>query len=330
MSVGGLQMDQDFTHEPVMVAEVIGLFTPVPPGVIIDATVGGGGHASALLDSRADLSVLGLDRDGEAVDAARAALARFGERAVVVNARFDEMTAVAGEVIRSLGDSASGALNGPVVGVLFDLGVSSHQIDRAERGFSYRQDGPLDMRMDPRSGPTAADVVNSYEPAVLAQLFRANGETRWADRISAAVVAARPLRTTSELAAVVERAVPAAHRRRGHPAARVFQALRVEVNSESDVLDRALDQIPGLLVRGGRAVVLSYHSGEDRLVKDRFRSWSGGACVCPPGLPCVCGAPRFARLVGRSGRKASGEESLANRRATAARLRAVEITEEDR
>ena len=321
MSVEGLQMDQEFTHEPVMVAEVVELFSAVPTGVVIDATVGGAGHASALLDSRPDLSVLGLDRDPEAVATARSRLARFGARAQGAQARFDEMAAVAG---------AGEVPQGPVVGVLFDLGVSSHQIDSAGRGFSYRQDGPLDMRMDPGAGPTAADVVNGYERSALARLFRDSGESRWADRIAAAVVSARPLRTTGELAGVVEGAVPAAHRRRGHPAARVFQGLRIEVNSELEVLDRALDQVPGLLTVGGRAVVLSYHSGEDRLVKDRFRQWTGGACVCPPGLPCVCGAPRFARLVGRAGRKASAAESSANRRATAARLRAVEITEESR
>ena len=330
MSAEGLQMDQEFTHEPVMVSEVVEAFASVPPGVVIDATVGGAGHASALLGSRTDLSLLGLDRDGDAVAAARARLAPFGPRALVVQARFDAMESVAAELIELTPRAgAVGHLTGPVTGVLFDLGVSSHQIDRADRGFSYRHDGPLDMRMDRSDGLTAADVVNTYEQTVLARLFRQNGESRWADRIAGALVASRPVRTTAELAAVVERAVPAAHRRRGHPAARVFQALRIEVNSELDVLDRALDQVPGLLVPGGRAVVLSYHSGEDRLVKDRFRQWSGGACVCPPGLPCVCGAPRFARLVGR-GRKAALPEAAANRRATAARLRAVEITEEQR
>jgi 16S rRNA (cytosine1402-N4)-methyltransferase len=295
----------------------------VPPGVVVDTTVGGAGHAAAILESRPDLALLGLDRDPEAVEAARTRLARFGSRAQVVMARFDAF----GDAARAA-SGGDGPLGGPVVGVLFDLGVSSHQIDRAERGFSYRQEGPLDMRMDPTSGMTAAEVVNGYPVPELARLFRANGETRWADRIARAVAAARPLTTTTGLADVVAGSVPAAHRRRGHPAARVFQALRIEVNSELDVLDRALDEIPDRLVPGGRAVVLSYHSGEDRLVKEKFRQWSGGACICPPGLPCVCGAPRFARLVARGGRKADPSDAATNRRATAARLRAVEITEE--
>ncbi|MHB1854042.1 MAG: 16S rRNA (cytosine(1402)-N(4))-methyltransferase RsmH [Acidimicrobiales bacterium] len=312
-------MDQDFRHEPVMVTEVLDLLGPLPPGWVIDATVGGGGHAAAVLEAHPHLSVLGLDRDGAAVAAASRRLAPYGPRAQVVGARFDRLALEAEKLRRQTGSD--------VVGVLFDLGVSSVQIDRPERGFSYRSAGPLDMRMDPSSGMTAADVVNGYEEAELARIFRDNGETRWAGRMARAIVAARPLSDTAALAEAVAGSVPAPARRRGHPAARVFQALRIEVNAELEVLSATLDQVPGVLPRAGRALVLAYHSGEDRMVKDRFRSWSGGACTCPPGLPCACGAPRFARLLGRGARQAGAEELAANPRASAARLRAVEMVE---
>ncbi|HVA42637.1 MAG TPA: 16S rRNA (cytosine(1402)-N(4))-methyltransferase RsmH [Acidimicrobiales bacterium] len=312
-------MDQDFRHEPVMVREVVDLLGPLPPGWVIDATVGGAGHAAAVLDAHPHLSVLGLDRDGDAVGAASARLASYGPRAQVVQARFDCLALEAARIRQEAGSE--------VVGVLFDLGVSSVQIDRPERGFSYRAAGPLDMRMDPSSGLTAADVVNDYGEAELAELFRDSGETRWASRMARAIVAARPLADTTALAEVVAGAVPAPARRRGHPAARVFQALRIEVNAELEVLSAALDQVPAVLCLSGRCLVLAYHSGEDRLVKDRFRSWSGGACTCPPALPCACGAPRFARLIGRGARQAGADELAANPRASAARLRAVEMVQ---
>ena len=309
-------MSLAFEHRPVMVDEVVELFAPVPSGAIVDATVGGGGHAAALLASRPDIRVIGLDRDNDALDAASATLASYRDRVALHHARFDRL----GDFVP--GDGISGAL--------FDLGVSSPQFDRAERGFSYRNEGPLDMRMDREDSLRAADVVNTYGEEELAQLFSASGERRFARRIAAAVVAARPLDSTAELAEVVRAAIPAAARRTGgHPARRVFQALRIEVNAELDVLGPALDAAIAALRPGGRCVTLAYHSGEDRLVKDRFRAAATGDCVCPPGLPCVCGAAPTVRLLTRGARKPSAAEVAENPRAESARLRAVEkLTDE--
>jgi 16S rRNA (cytosine1402-N4)-methyltransferase len=205
-----------------------------------------------------------------------------------------------------------------------DLGVSSHQLDVAARGFSYRQAGPLDMRMDRSSGRTAAELVNSEDEEALAALFAAHGEERFARRIARAVVAARPVERTEQLAALVEAAIPAAARRRGHPARRVFQALRVAVNEELEVLEAALDLALDRLAAGGRIVVLAYHSGEDRLVKAKLGEAATGGCTCPPGLPCVCGAEPTVRLLNRGARLASKDEVARNPRAEAARLRAAE------
>jgi 16S rRNA (cytosine1402-N4)-methyltransferase len=209
--------------------------------------------------------------------------------------------------------------------VLFDLGVSSPQLDVPERGFSYRRDADLDMRMDPTSGRTAADVVNEYEEDDLVGLFADNGEGRFARRIARAIVAARPLSTTGELADVVRAAIPAATRRTGgHPARRVFQAIRIAVNEELDQLETALEQALGLLVPQGRCVVIAYHSGEDRLVKTLFTRMATDGCQCPPGLPCVCGADPQFRLVTRGARRPGPDEIETNPRAEAARLRVIE------
>jgi 16S rRNA (cytosine1402-N4)-methyltransferase len=300
---------QNYQHQPVMVDEVVALLAPVPPGVSVDATVGGGGHAAAILTAYPQLSLVGLDQDADAIDAARQRLAAFGDRAQLHHARFDQL---------------ANLISAPVSAVIFDLGVSSPQIDRAERGFSYMVEGPLDMRMDSRQPLTAAEVVNTYDAAALARLFAASGDRRLARRIAGAVVAARPIATTRQLADAVAAAVPAPARRRGHPAKRVFQALRIEVNRELDVLPAAVDAAIDLLAAGGRCVVLSYHSGEDRIVKERFIHAATGGCTCPPGLPCVCGATPTVKLLNRGARKASPAEIATNRRADSARLRAVE------
>jgi 16S rRNA (cytosine1402-N4)-methyltransferase len=313
-------MRQVFEHEPVMEAEVVALFAPVPAGVIIDATVGGGGHASAILDAHPHLRVLGIDRDPEAVTAATDRLARFGDRATVRHAPFDRL---ADEMEHSAGSS-----DDPVTGVLFDLGVSSPQLDVAERGFSYRQDGPLDMRMDRSAGPSAADVVNTWSVNDLSRLFVANGEGRFAMRIARAIVAGRPFTTTSQFAETVRAAIPAATRRTGgHPAKRVFQAIRIAVNDELDMLADTVPVAIDILAPRGRCVAISYHSGEDRIVKAAFAQAETGGCVCPPGLPCACGAVPVGRLVFRGARRPSAEEQSRNRRAESARLRAVERLE---
>ncbi len=288
LPVGGLRMIQAYSHEPVMADEVVDLFRTVPPGLIVDSTLGGGGHAHALLGALPQLSLLGIDRDPAAVAAATGTLQSFGSRVVVRRSRFDAFARVVREVQDSMGVPSTPRC---LSGALFDLGVSSPQLDVAERGFSYRRDAPLDMRMDPSAGRTAAIVLNESTEDELTQLFIDNGEGRFARRIAKAVVAARPLITTGQLADVVRTAIPAATRRTGgHPARRVFQAVRIAVNEELDQLTRALDDALELLVPGGRCVVISYHSGEDRLVKQVFTRAVTGGCVCPPGLPCVCGA----------------------------------------
>jgi 16S rRNA (cytosine1402-N4)-methyltransferase len=304
-------------HLPVMVAEVVDVLRPVPPGVLVDATVGAGGHAAALLDALPDHTLVALDRDDDALVAAGQTLARFGDRVTLRRANFDD---VAAAVVDLAPDG--------VAGILFDLGVSSMQLDRADRGFSFRGEGPLDMRADRRQDVTAADVVNGYDEAALARVLADHGEERFARRIAHAIVAARPLATTTALADVVRDAIPAPARRRGgHPAKRSFQAIRIEVNGELAALGDTLDAALGLLVPGGRCAVLSYHSGEDRIVKARFADAVTGGCTCPPRLPCVCGAVPRARLVWRGTHRPGPAELAANPRSESARLRAAEKLE---
>ncbi|MFZ0059157.1 MAG: 16S rRNA (cytosine(1402)-N(4))-methyltransferase RsmH, partial [Acidimicrobiales bacterium] len=236
-------MSQGTFHTPVMVDEVVALVRPVPPGIVVDATLGGGGHAAAVLESRPDLVLVGIDRDPEAVAAATARLASFGDRARVRHARFDALDeALAASVPDEL------ARAGGVSAVLFDLGVSSHQLDDPARGFSYRVATPLDMRMDRGQRRSAQDLVNTLGEEDLARLFAAHGETRFAHRIARAIVGERPIPTTAALAELVARMVPPGARRRGHPAGRVFQALRVAVNEELEVLPVGLDRALGQLV----------------------------------------------------------------------------------
>jgi 16S rRNA (cytosine1402-N4)-methyltransferase len=267
------------------------------------------------------MELLGIDRDPRAVESATEALASYEGRATVRRARFDGIGPI---VFEHLG-AVAGDPRAQVSGVLFDLGVSSPQLDTTDRGFSYRRDAPLDMRMDPSSGRTAADIVNQSAEDTLVDLFTQNGEGRFARRIARAIIAARPIETTGELADVVRTAIPAATRRTGgHPARRVFQAIRIAVNEELDQLDRALVDALRLLKPGGRCVVISYHSGEDRLVKAAFTQAATGGCTCPPGLPCVCGAVVDYRLVHRGSRRPSPTEVERNRRSEAARLRVIE------
>ena len=314
---GGLRLNQGFVHRPVMLDEVLELMSVVPPGLVVDATVGGGGHAEALLRRLPGVRVLGIDRDRAAVSAATDRLAAFGGRVMVRHARFDRLAEVATD---ELGGDPTGRLSG----VLFDLGVSSPQLDDPDRGFSYRHGAALDMRMDRDEQRTAADLIDSIGERDLADLLAEHGETRFARRIARAIVSRRPFSSTTDLADTVRDAVPAAARRRGHPAKRVFQALRVAVNEELDLLGPAIDEAVRLLVPGGRCVVLSYHSGEDRIVKRRFAAAASGGCTCPPGLPCVCGAAPTVRILTRGARLPSAAEVAGNPRAEAARLRAVE------
>jgi 16S rRNA (cytosine1402-N4)-methyltransferase len=307
-------MPSRFHHVPVMADRIVELFGPVPSGVLVDATLGGAGHARRLLEARPDLRLLGIDQDAEALAAAAEVLAPFGDRVTLRHARFDRLGAIMSELQI---DKAAG--------VLFDLGVSSPQLDEADRGFSYRHAGPLDMRMDRGQTWAAADVVNGYRETELVRILREYGDERFADRIARAIVAARPIESTADLAVIVRDAIPAATRRRGgHPAKRTFQAIRIAVNRELEILPGALDDAIEHTEPGGRVAVLSYHSGEDRIVKQRFRYHATGGCSCPPGLPCVCDAVQTVRLLRPSAWKADEAEIEANPRAESARLRAVE------
>jgi 16S rRNA (cytosine1402-N4)-methyltransferase len=308
-----------FEHLPVMAAEVTDLLAAVPTGVVVDATVGGGGHSRALLTARTDLQLLGIDRDPVAVAAAGAALDPFGDRVRIVQGGFEGLP----EILASL-DIVG---NEEIVAILFDLGVSSPQLDRPVRGFSYWADAaPLDMRMDSVQTLTAEVVVNEYSESDLAALIARNGEERYARRIAAEIVAARPLRTTGELVEAVKRGIPAPARRRGgHPARRTFQAVRMEVNRELPSLEAGLDESVHLLKPEGRVVVLAYHSLEDRVVKERFADWSRTEepGYVPTGLPRPKRNP-LTRLLTRRPLRPSDAEVEANPRAKSARLRAVE------
>jgi len=297
-----------------MLDEILEIFASVPPGWVLDATLGGAGHATALLERHPHLRIVGLDRDGDALAAAKQRLEIFGERAATAHLRFDHL------------DQAMEALSiDHLSGALFDLGVSSPQLDRSERGFSYRNEAPLDMRMDQREQWTAGDIVNGYEELQLAQALRRHGDERFATRIARAIVAARPVETTTQLAEIVVSAIPAAARRTGgHPAKRTFQAIRIELNRELEVLPTALDVAIERTVEGGRIAVLSYHSGEDRIVKQRMRFAETGGCACPPELPCVCDAVQTVRIVRGVARTPSETELSTNPRARSARLRVVQ------
>ncbi len=296
-------------HTPVMVEETLSWLAPAANGWILDGTFGGGGHSRALLDRFPGVSIIGLDRDPDAV-----AHAFSDDRLTVVEANYRDIDTVLG----------SPQFPDLVDGILLDLGVSSHQLDVADRGFSYHSDGPLDMRMGPDAKRTAADVVNTADAGELESIFRKYAEEKFARRIAQAIVDQRPFTTTADLAACVASAVPAAARRAKHPARKVFQALRIAVNDELGGLSQAMETGLDHLARGGRAVVMAYHSLEDRIVKRAFAERTKG-CICPPDLPqCACGAsPDFTLLTPRAV-KPSAAEIEANPRARSAVLRVLE------
>jgi len=304
-------------HEAVMAEEVVELFRPLHEGLIVDATFGGGGHSRRLLDALGSGSrILAFDRDPDALAEAEARIdgANLSNRLQIVNRNFRDMEQVLTEQTI---ESISGAL--------FDLGVSSHQIEEGTRGFSYRVAGPLDMRMGPDAPHAAADLVNEWPQADLARVIRSYGEEPFATRVARAIVAARPIEDTVQLAEVVRLAIPAAKRRRGkHPARKTFQALRIAANDELGALEQGLDAALSRLAPNGRCVVISYHSLEDRIVKRRFASGATG-CTCPPDFPvCVCETNAELRLLTRKPLRPTAEEVAANPRARSARLRAVE------
>lgn len=307
-------------HRTVMQDEAVTFLNCRPGGVYVDCTVGGGGHAAAILAASApDGLLIGLDRDDEALERAGERLAAEIEagRAALVREDFARLT----DVLLRLNLRQ-------VDGVLFDLGVSSFQLDRAERGFSYQADAPLDMRMDRRLTVTAGDLVNTASEAELARLIRTYGEERWAGRIAATIVARRsskPIRTTGELVETVKAAIPAAARREGpHPAKRTFQALRIAVNDELGALEQGLRGAIEALSPGGRLVAISFHSLEDRTVK-RILAEAARGCVCPADLPvCACGKRPKVKVLTRRPVEPEAAEVADNPRARSAKLRAAE------
>ena len=312
-------MEQEVGHLPVMLEEVILALSPHPGSFQIDATVGGGGHAVRILEAaNPGGRLLGIDADPRAIERSTKRLAGFSDQAILRQANFESIGAVATEA----GFEA-------VDGVLMDLGVSSQQLDDDDRGFSFRSSDALDMRFDTRTGIPASEVVATYSEAQLADVFKRHGEEPHARRIARAIVAERdkaPIETPARLAEVVTRATPRPknqRRRRIHPATRVFQALRIEVNRELETLPAALDSAVDLLKPDGRLCVISYHSLEDRIVK-RFLARERRGCICPPEIPvCVCGKePRVAN-VGAQPQLPSDAEVATNPRARSAKLRAA-------
>ncbi|MDL2288631.1 16S rRNA (cytosine(1402)-N(4))-methyltransferase RsmH [Oscillospiraceae bacterium OttesenSCG-928-F05] len=306
----------DSGHVPVLLTPCIEALHLRAGGIYVDATLGRGGHSEAILRERDDIRLIGIDRDDEAIAAGKRRLEGFGERVTLLHTNFDGMR----EALRGAGVEK-------VDGILMDLGVSSPQLDHTERGFSYMRDAPLDMRMDKRELLSAETIVNTWSRDELIRIFRDYGEERYAPLIAGAVIAARPVKRTGELAEIIRKALPAkALREKQHPAKRVFQALRIAVNDELGALQRALESTVDLLNPEGRLAVIAFHSLEDRIVKQFLRREAEG-CRCPPSFPvCVCGhKPRMA-VVTKRPLLPDEIEIETNPRARSAKLRVGERT----
>ena len=308
----------EFKHIPVMLEECMELLNLAqrPTGVFVDGTLGGGGHTEQILE-RTTGKVIGIDRDWDALRAAGARLSPFGDRFVPLHGNYAN--------IKTLLQRAG--FDG-MDGMLMDLGVSSYQLDNPERGFSFHNDAPLDMRMDQTAELTAEKVLNTYPEKELVRIISQYGEEKWAVRIAKFIVAARPLHTTMDLVRVIDAAVPAAERRKvSHPARRTFQAIRIEVNSELSLLEPALRDAVDCLKPGGRLVVITFHSLEDRIVKQTFQSLQN-PCTCPPKAPvCICGKKPLGRVVTRKPVLPTEEECERNLRSHSAKVRAFEKRE---
>ena len=316
-------------HVPVMRARMAQLLAPAVEAtgenaVIVDGTLGAGGHSEYFLNSFPNARIIGVDRDAASLSSASRRLTPFADRFVGVNARFDE---VGRAIAQGDHEIFSIAREHGIAGALFDLGVSSMQLDQVERGFAYKTDAPLDMRMDPRQGMTAADVLNTYSHGDLARILKTYGDERFAGKIASAVIKERekePFTTSARLVELLYATIPAATRRTGgHPAKRTFQALRVEVNRELEAVEQVIPVITDALSVGGRAVFMSYQSLEDRIVKHAFTKLS--TSTTPPGLPMdLPGTAAHYSIVTRGAEKASGEEIAENPRAASVRVRALE------
>jgi len=308
-----------FGHKSVLLDETIESLDIKPDGIYVDGTLGGGGHASEVCRRLGDKGrFIGIDQDADAIEAAAERLKEFGDKVTIVRSNYENID----EVLKELGISQAD-------GIYLDLGVSSYQLDTAERGFTYREDdAPLDMRMDQRNEMTAKDIVNTYSESELFHIIKNYGEDRFAKNIAKHIVRARQekeIETTGELIEIIKAAIPAKVRATGgHPAKRTFQAIRIELNKELEVLENSIDKMTDLLAPGGRLSIITFHSLEDRIVKSRFRI-NENPCTCPPGFPvCMCGKKSKGRVVTRKPILPSEEELSENKRSKSAKLRVFE------
>ncbi len=308
----------EFQHIPVLFREIMEIMVPKPGEFFVDCTLGGGGHSKGFLERTSPNGLLiGIDQDSDALVAARQNLRAYDGRIMLVHSNYSKLDKI-------LNDYAPEGVDG----ILFDIGVSSHQLDEAERGFSYMQDAPLDMRMDQTQSLDAWQVVNTYKEEELQRILKEYGEERWAKRIAKFLVEFRskkPIDTTGELVDIIKRAIPKGAREEGsHPAKRTFQAIRIEVNDELGVLNRTIQVAAKHLKKGGRLGIISFHSLEDRIVKEQFR-YLASDCICPPELPiCQCDKVSEVKILTRKPVTASPEELERNSRAKSAKFRAVE------
>lgn len=307
-----------FEHKSVLLYETVDSLNIKPDGVYVDGTLGGGGHAWEVCRRLGEQGrFIGIDQDADAIRAATERLREYGDKVTIVRSNYEHIA----EVLKNLGISQ-------VDGIYLDLGVSSYQLDTAERGFTYREDAPLDMRMDQRNTQTAADIVNTYSEAELYRMIRDYGEDKFAKNIAKHIVRVRqekPFETTGELIEAIKAAIPMKVRAvGGHPAKKTFQAIRIELNHELDVLERSIDTMIDLLKPGGRLSIITFHSLEDRIVKVRFRE-NENPCICPPGFPvCVCGKVSKGKVITRKPIVPSDEEIEENKRAKSSKLRVFE------
>lgn len=308
----------DFKHISVLLEESVNCLRAEEGGIYADGTLGGGGHSYRILSKSDTSRLIGIDQDIEAINAAKERLKEFGGRVTFVNRNFSEIKSI-------LEDEGIEYIDGAVI----DLGVSSYQLDNAERGFSYMHDAPLDMRMDRRGEKSAYDVVNSYSAEELTKIFYEYGEEKWSKRIAEFIVNSRkekPVETTFELVDIIKAAIPKGARMDGgHPAKRVFQAVRIEVNGELRILEQAIRDFISVIRPGGRLAVITFHSLEDRIVKKTFASLAEG-CICPKSFPvCVCGRKPVVKIITRKPVLPSSEELENNSRSKSAKLRAAEV-----
>ncbi len=307
-----------FEHKSVLLEETVDSLDIKPDGIYVDGTLGGGGHACEVCSRLSDKGrLIGIDQDADAIKAASGRLAPFGDKVTIVRSNYENIASVLSE----LGIEK-------VDGIYLDLGVSSYQLDTVERGFTYREDAPLDMRMDQRNTQTAADIVNTCSEMDLYRIIRDYGEDKFAKNIAKHIVrvrAEKPFETTGELIEVIKAAIPAKVRATGgHPAKRTFQALRIELNHELDVLNRSIDTMIDLLKPGGRLSIITFHSLEDRIVKTRFKN-NENPCICPPGFPvCMCGRESKGAVVTRRPIVPSEQEIEENKRSKSSKLRVFE------